>query len=146
MTAENTTRIVLRYVAAIGFIAAGVMHFVHADWFTKIVPPAFPAPEALVAISGFFEIVGGVGLLIPPLRGAASWGLIALLIAVFPANIYMVAATDRIADFDQDCRFRHPKMGAVGSAAVAGSVHCMDMVCFEGRSRRSEHLPCNTPA
>ena len=57
-------------------------------------PPFFPA-DALVEISGVCEIAGGIGLLIRPLRRAAGWGLIALLIAVFPANIYMAVAPSR---------------------------------------------------
>jgi uncharacterized membrane protein len=53
-------------------------------------PPYFPAPQVLVEASGVAEIAGGIGLLICPVRRAAGWGLIALLIAVFPANIYML--------------------------------------------------------
>jgi len=54
-------------------------------------PPFIPAPHAMVLISGICEILGGVGVMIPATRAAAAWGLIALLIAVFPANIYMAA-------------------------------------------------------
>ena len=54
-----------------------------------MVPPGFPSRAMLVIVSGVCEIAGGVGLLIPLLRRRAGWGLIALLIAVFPANIYM---------------------------------------------------------
>jgi len=59
------------------------------------VPPYIPWSLAMVQISGVCEIVGGIGLLLPQVRRAAAWGLVALLIAVFPANIYMV--TDPVA-------------------------------------------------
>ncbi len=54
-------------------------------------PPALPWPAALVALSGAAEILGGVGQLIPRTRRAAGWGLIALLVAVFPANVHAIA-------------------------------------------------------
>ena len=67
----------------------GAMHFVAPANFVKIVPAWLPAPTALVLVSGFFEILGGVGLLVPRVRRAAGWGLVALYVAVFPANINM---------------------------------------------------------
>ena len=51
-------------------------------------PPPLP-PRATVYLSGLFEVLGGLGLLLPRTRRAAAWGLIALYVAVFPANIYM---------------------------------------------------------
>ena len=71
-------------------VGVGVLHFARPKPFVRIVPKFLPAPLALVYISGFFEILGGVGLLIPATRVWAAWGLIALYIAVFPANIYML--------------------------------------------------------
>ncbi len=68
----------------------GVLHFATPRSFVSIVPAWLPNPYALVVISGFFEILGGVGLLVPRARRAASWGLVALYVAVFPANINMV--------------------------------------------------------
>jgi uncharacterized membrane protein len=85
----------LRILAAIVFIAAGVNHFINPDFYRRIVPPMFPSPAKLVAISGIFEVIGGVGLLFRRLRQIAGWGLIALLIAVFPANIYMAVDPQR---------------------------------------------------
>lgn len=75
-------------------IFAGVAHFRKPEIFIKIVPTYLPAPRALVYISGFFEILGGIGLLIPFTTNLAAWGLIALFVAVFPANIHM--AVNRI--------------------------------------------------
>jgi len=78
------------WILAIAMIAIGVLHFVQPKPFVRIVPKFLPAPLALVYISGFFEILGGLGLLIPGTRVWAAWGLIALYVAVFPANIYML--------------------------------------------------------
>ena len=76
-------------LASIAYIGAGILHFVRPAPYLKIMPPYIPWHEAMVAISGFCEILGGIGLLIPGTRRAAAWGLVALLVAVFPANIYM---------------------------------------------------------
>lgn len=77
--------------AAIGafFIFAGTSHFTDPAKFMAIVPAFLPAPLMLVYVSGFFEILGGVGLWIHHVRFWAGWGLITLLVAVFPANINM---------------------------------------------------------
>jgi uncharacterized membrane protein len=83
-------RTILRGLAAIFFVVAGVFHFLKPEMYLQIMPPYFPEPQLLVMVSGVAEIAGGLGLLVPPLRRAAGCGLIILLIAVFPANIYMV--------------------------------------------------------
>jgi uncharacterized membrane protein len=83
-------RIIVRGLAAAFIAVAGVFHFLKPEMYLQIMPPYLPAPQLLVAVSGVAEIAGGIGLLIPSLRRAAGWGLILLLIAVFPANIYMV--------------------------------------------------------
>lgn len=82
-------RLILRGLAAIFFVVAGTFHFLKPEPYVQIMPPYLPAPGLLVAVSGVAEIAGGVGLLIRPLRRAAGWGLVALLVAVFPANLYM---------------------------------------------------------
>lgn len=79
---------ILRGVLAVCIIVVGITHFIRPEQYARIVPPIFPAPVALVYISGVFEILGGIGLLIPYVSVAAAWWLIALFIGVFPANIY----------------------------------------------------------
>lgn len=79
----------LRIILAISIVVVGILHFAISEPFVKIVPPFLPSPLALVYISGFFEILGGIGLLTSSVSRAAAWGLIALFIAVFPANINM---------------------------------------------------------
>jgi uncharacterized membrane protein len=75
--------------AAIFYVFAGTLHFVRPEMYIKIVPPYIPRHATMVWISGLFEVLGGLGLLIPQTRRAAAWGLVVLLIAVFPANLYM---------------------------------------------------------
>jgi uncharacterized membrane protein len=71
------------------FLAGGVGHFLATDSYMKIMPPYLPYHRELVLLSGVFEAVLGVLLLVPSTSRLAAWGLIALLIAVFPANLFM---------------------------------------------------------
>ena len=80
------------------FVNVGVDHFVNPDFYLNIMPPSFPLHAEAVYISGFFEVVGGISLLIPRLRKIAGWGLVALLIAVYPANIYMAITPQAFPD------------------------------------------------
>jgi uncharacterized membrane protein len=80
---------IFRWLAALFFIAAGANHFRTPEIYVAIVPHYLPWPLALSNISGAAEMLGGLGILIPMTRRAAGWGLIALLAAVFPANIDM---------------------------------------------------------
>jgi uncharacterized membrane protein len=77
------------WLAALFYVTAGILHFVKPEPYLELMPPYIPWHEAMVQISGAFEILGGLGLLLPQTRRAAAWGLVALLIAVFPANLYM---------------------------------------------------------
>jgi len=76
-------------LTAIFFVAAGSLHFIRPEFYLRIMPPYIPWHVAMVRVSGFFEILGGLGVLLPWSRRWAAWGLVALLIAVFPANLYM---------------------------------------------------------
>ncbi len=96
------------------FINVGVDHFVNPGFYLGIMPPALPLHLEAVYISGFFEIAGGVGVLIPRLRVVAGWSLIALLgrrwgrlvclllecfsELVDPANIYMLMTPEAFPD------------------------------------------------
>ena len=74
---------------AVMFVFTGIAHFTKTRKdLVKIVPPRFPAPEVLVTLTGIAEILGAIGLLIPGLARFAAWSLAALLVAMFPANIY----------------------------------------------------------
>jgi len=98
-----TIKSILRVLLAVFMIVAGTLHWVTPEPFIQIVPSFLPYPVALVYISGVFEILGGIGLLVPPVSKAAAWGLIALFIAVFPANINMAVnqiQMDGIPDLD----------------------------------------------
>jgi uncharacterized membrane protein len=81
-------------------VLMGVLHFVADDVFAQIVPPWLPWPYAMVWVSGVFEIVLGLALIPERTRRLAGWGLVALYLAVFPANVYMAMANVHIAGHD----------------------------------------------
>lgn len=85
-----------RITLAVFFVTAGVMHLLRPEPYLAIMPPYIPYPELMVDLSGIAEILGGLGVLFPALRRAAGIGLIALLIAVFPANIHMAMANPEV--------------------------------------------------
>lgn len=90
---------ILKYILGIGFVLAGINHFLNPDFYLKMMPPYLPAHLFLVQISGAFEIALGALLLIPKFTRLAAFGLIALLIAVFPANIYMAQHAELFPEF-----------------------------------------------
>ena len=83
-----------KYVLAIFIVVAGTMHFVNPEFYLKIMPPYLPLHNELVLISGACEVLLGVLLLIPKCSRLAAWGIMALLIAVFPANVYLYQHQD----------------------------------------------------
>ena len=89
MTNLERTRFGMRWLLAATMVGAGSLHFFFPAPYLAIMPRFLPVPRLLVFISGFFEIAGGLGLLVPLMRLPASLGLVALFLAVFPANINM---------------------------------------------------------
>ncbi len=75
---------------AVMFAFTAHVHFVEPrrSGMAFMVPPVFGKPEAWVAVTGVLEALGAVGLLVPPTRVAAAWGLAALLVVMFPANVH----------------------------------------------------------
>jgi uncharacterized membrane protein len=85
-----------RFLLAAFFIVSGVNHFVSPRFYRAIVPPRLQhEAKRVVDVSGVAEIAGGLGVLLPATRRSAGVCLIALLAAVFPANLYMARAPER---------------------------------------------------
>ena len=76
-------------IMSLFYIWVGTWHFLDPSWFVQIMPPSLPMHYEAVYVSGFFEILFGIMLLFSRTRYYAAWGLILLLIAVYPANIYL---------------------------------------------------------
>jgi len=77
-----------RVALALMFLFTAAAHFNRMkDDLIRMVPPSFPNPRALVFATGVLEIAGAIGLLLPPTRRLAAWGLALMLIALFPANV-----------------------------------------------------------
>ena len=90
MTAEFFVRTFFIYLMAAAYIAAGINHFVHPQTYMAIMPPWLPAHSVLIFISGVIEVLLGILLFPKTTRRIAAWGVILLLLAVFPANIQML--------------------------------------------------------
>lgn len=91
------TKTLLLALMGLAYVAAGVNHFLNPEFYVAIMPPYLPWHLELVWLSGLAEILLGVGVLIPRTRVLSAWGIIALLIAVFPANLHMALHPE---DFD----------------------------------------------
>lgn len=77
------------YVMAVLYILAGLNHFRSPKMYIKIIPPLFPSPKTLNILAGLAEIILGILLCIPKTSGYAALGIMILLVAIFPANVYM---------------------------------------------------------
>jgi uncharacterized membrane protein len=95
-------KIICQIILAIGMVVVGILHFIYPGGFEKIVPDSLPDHLALVYISGFLEVLGGIGLLIPNLSRFAAWLLVVLYIAVFPANLYQAVNNIEVAALPHD--------------------------------------------
>lgn len=95
---DRTERL-LKYVFAAVFILGGLNHFRSSDFYVRMMPPYLPWHLFLVYASGLAEIALGTALLVPRLERLAAWGLIALLIAIFPANIHMAVHPELFPEF-----------------------------------------------
>ena len=82
-------KVISVFVMGIFYVIVGIKHFQDPSWFVQIIPPTLPYKYELVYISGFFEVLLGVLLMIPRFQSIAAKGLIVLLICVYPANIYL---------------------------------------------------------
>lgn len=92
---------ILHYLLGVAFIFAGLLHFGNPDFYVGIMPPYFPYPEELVAISGVCEIVAGILVMFPATARVGAWAVIAVLLGVFPANVHMALNPH---EFDQVSR------------------------------------------
>ncbi len=92
-------KLILKWLLAIAFVLAGINHFLNPAFYLRMMPPVLPAPLFLIYLSGVFEIALGILLLLPKFTRFAAWGLIALLIAVFPANVYMASNPQIFPEF-----------------------------------------------
>jgi len=97
----RTFNLILKYLLGLLFVLAGLNHFISPDFYLRIMPPYLPWHLFLVYSSGVFEVLLGVGLLIKRSTRLAAWGLIALLLAVYPANIHMALNHQLYPDYSR---------------------------------------------
>lgn len=107
---------ILKWVFGVFFVGGGVGHFVNEGFYLEIMPDYIPEQlhRPAVQVSGVFEVLLGVLLVIPRTTRLAAWGLIALLIAVFPANIYAFQHSEEIFGISRSAHFwRLPLQGVM---------------------------------
>lgn len=90
---------IFRFLLALFFVGAGANHFIRTGFYLRMMPSYVPFHLAMVQISGVAEIALGLLLLVPAWSAAAAWGLIALLVAVFPANLQMALHPETFPEF-----------------------------------------------
>ena len=95
---SSWVHLVLLIALSLLFINIGIDHFINPDFYRSIMPAYLPMHTEAIYISGFFEILGGVAILFPKLRSMAGWGLVLLLIVVFPVNIHMAVNPNLFPD------------------------------------------------
>ncbi|MBC7540868.1 MAG: DoxX family protein [Bacteriovorax sp.] len=95
---EKLLKKIALYGTGIFFVVAGGRHFLMPEFYMQMMPNYLPIPLMLIYISGVFEILGGIGLMIPFSRAFSAWGLMALLFAVLPANIYLYTHNIELPD------------------------------------------------
>ncbi len=89
---ERAVRVWTRYATSLFFFAAGLNHFVNPEWYLlNQMPDWIPFPVLALYVTGAAEMLGGMGLLPEVTRKWAGWGLVALLVAIFPGNIHMAS-------------------------------------------------------
>ena len=93
-------KVAMKYLLAIFFLLAGINHFINPAFYVNIMPPYLPWHLELVYLSGLFEIILGAMVLIRKYTRLAAWGMIALLIAVFPANVHMAVNSHLYPDIN----------------------------------------------
>lgn len=100
MKTNKKIKIASVYLFGVLYVIAGILHFIKPEFYLKLMPPLIPLSWhlPLIYISGVAEIILGIGLLISKTRKVAAYGIVALLIAVFPANIYMAFNYDLLRE------------------------------------------------
>ena len=122
-------------LAAALFVAAGVLHFTKTVFYLKIMPPYIPWHLSMVYVSGACEILGGLGLLFSVTRRAAAWGVVALLIAVFPANIKHAMENVPVAGVTLTWWYHAPRL-ALQPVLVWWALFCSGVVDWPSPAER----------
>ncbi|MEM9456524.1 MAG: DoxX family protein [Myxococcota bacterium] len=126
---DTTTRRVLRGLLGVFLVLQGINHFVLVDFFVRAMPCWLPCPLLLVYLSGIAEIVLGIAVFVPRARRIAGWGILALLWAVFPANIEMAAHPEKWPQISQTVLWARLPVQAVFMLWAWVSVVAVEVPC-----------------
>ena len=96
------TKFITILIMSYFYMNVGVKHFIDPEWFLQIMPPQFPNHYAAIYVSGFFELLFGFMLINPKTRFIAGWGIIFVMITVFPANIYLAVSDGEVMGISKE--------------------------------------------
>lgn len=99
-----------RFASAAVFVPFGLIHILAADKFLAIMPPQIPYPREVVIWTGVAEILGGIGILLPPVRKAAAIGLALYAVGVYPANVYHALAHRHVPPLPDSWWYHAPRL------------------------------------
>jgi len=127
----SSLKAIFRYLLGLFFIAAGINHFWHSAFYVAMMPPYLPLHDALVVVSGLAEIGLGALVMFKRWQVVAGWGLVALSVAVFPANVQMALHPELFPRFTPAGLWLRLPLQAV---AVAWIVWCAQLGRHHGAS------------
>lgn len=101
LSSQHFWKIVARTILGVVFVLGGIAHFTASETELKLIPPFLPLRREALYITGVFESLGGLGLFAPSVkvRRTSAWGLVALLVIIFPANVYQAVANIQLGGF-----------------------------------------------
>ena len=101
ISSRSLPKTLARFAMGILFILGSGMHFMASEAELKIIPEFLPLRREALYITGVFEFLGGLGLFVPNarVRRASAWGLVALLVVIFPANVYQAVKNIQLGGF-----------------------------------------------
>ncbi len=91
---------IVRWLATIFFLIAGILHFVIPEFYQAMIPPFIPFKDFFIVVTGIAEMAGAIGIQIPKLRKLSGILMMVLLISIFPANIYVAAVQPALPNLE----------------------------------------------
>jgi uncharacterized membrane protein len=139
MKLRQHQRMVVCWLLAAFYIGFGILHTLATDGFLPIMPGWVPLPRQVILFTGFCELLGGVGLLIPRLRWIAGVTLAIYAVCVFPANIHHAVDHVTIPGLPSSWWYHAPRL-AFQPVMVWLALYAGEVVDWPFRGREAQRI------